>query len=187
MPEVSAGCARSGSRGPGAQSRPAGRPRGARWGNAALTGHLPGRAGQACPVAMETGGVPARARLRGWGGGGTRRGASAGEGGRPCRFQGPAAAAVPWDSGVRPHHCRAPQGLSLPGGPYEGVGQRGRRGGAGHPGPRPRSRVGVTSPLHPPTAGAGFPAHTAARSPTRVPAESIVSQLFLYHLQPLDK
>lgn len=162
MPEVSAGCARSGVRGPGAQSRPAGRPRGARWGNGALTGHLPGRSAGLVRLPWRPVTVGPRARPRGWGGG-TRIGASFGH--RSLR------------PGSLAPHCRAPQGLSLPGGPFEGVWQRGRRGGAGHGCQRPASGVGVTFPRPQPVLVFLLPQrrvpHSGARCKHCLPAISV--------------
>lgn len=187
--EVSAGCERSGGGGggrsvaygaPGRRGWPGGEAAGARWGSWARTGHFSGHPGSACPVAMETGGSP------GWGG--TRA--------RP-RGAGPTG----W------LHGRGRPSLRVPGGQLRPPPLQPLEPGtstAGSPGPQSlwppwrevcRWAQGAGVCTFPPGLGGHPPAHSLPRFscshssafPTRVPAESIVSQLFLYHFQPLDK
>lgn len=184
--EVSAGCERSGGGGrsvaygaPGRRGWPGGEAAGARWGSWARTGHFSGHPGSACPVAMETGGSPGGGDPGAASGGGSHRLATWARAAQPAGSRGSAAATPlqPLEPGTSTAGSPGPQSLWPP---WREV---------------CRWAQGAGVCTFPPGLGGHPPAHSLPRFscshssafPTRVPAESIVSQLFLYHFQPLDK
>lgn len=178
---MSAGCARSG--GGGGRSVAAGVPGRGGWPGREAAGRALGQlaphGASFLPPSPGLFGCHGNRRLSGPGRGLGGRNPQTGYMGVPGGQLRPLPALAPGAWAPQRRGSPRPQFLWRP--PRRGV----CKAGTGRRSPYPLSGVRVTSP--PPTACLGFPIHTAALFPTRVPAESIVSQLFLYHFQPLDK